>query len=197
MADKITTAAETAASQEAPETGANEQPKDTATSTVARASEDKSKTGDDLAEKLGMWKHQARENEQKMYENRDRANAAEAKLADTEGQLAQAQAQIARLTAQRNHPEISDDAFDTLCKETNPEEISKWADSFAKFMPGKPETGESGKSEPDVFPRNTGKQAMQTALANSAPHVHKPAQGDAKSGYEYGLKHSMINSKKE
>lgn len=38
---------------------------------------------------------------------------------------------------------------------------------------------------------------MKTALSNSAPHVHAPAQGDAKSGYEFGLKHSLINSKKE
>ncbi|WP_137658161.1 hypothetical protein [Bifidobacterium moukalabense] len=197
MADETTIAAETAASQNAPETGAAEQPKDNTAPTVAQTVGAKSDTGDDLAEKLGMWKHQARENEQKMYENRDRANAAEAKLADTEGQLAQAQAQIARLTAQKNHPEIPDEAFETLCKETDPEEISKWADSFAKFMPGKPETGEPDETEPDGFPRNTGKQAMKTALANSAPHVHKPAQGDAKSGYEYGLKHSLINSEKE
>ena len=61
----------------------------------------------------------ARENEQKMYENRDRANAAEAKLADTEGRLADAEVRIARLTAQKQHPEITDEAFDALCKETD------------------------------------------------------------------------------
>ena len=69
------------------------------------------------------------------------------------------------------------------------------ADSYVQFMPSKPETG--GHDSADDSSRNTGKQAMKTALSNSAPHVHAPAQGDAKSGYEFGLKHSLINSKKE
>ena len=196
MADENTNTAETAASQNAPETGVTAQPKDTAaTSAAASIVTQKNGASDDLSEKLGMWKHQARENEQKMYENRDRANAAEAKLADTEGALAKANVQIARLTAQKQHPEITDEAFDALCKETDPDEIIKWADSFVQFMPSKPETGEHDSA--DDSSRNTGKQAMKTALSNSAPHVHAPAQGDAKSGYEFGLKHSLINSKKE
>lgn len=195
MADENTNTAETAASTNAPETGVNAQPKDTATSPVAANTASQKNGADDLSEKLGMWKHQARENEQKMYENRDRANAAEAKLADTEGRLADAEVRIARLTAQKQHPEITDEAFDALCKETDPDEIIKWADSYVQFMPSKPETG--GYDSADDSSRNTGKQAMKTALSNSAPHVHAPAQGDAKSGYEFGLKHSLINSKKE
>ena len=103
--------------------------------------------------------------------------------------------QIARLTAQKQHPEITDEAFDALCGETDPDGIVKWADSFVQFMPSKPETGEHDSA--DDSSRNTGKQAMKTALSNYAPHVHAPAQGDAKSGYEFGLKHSLINSKKE
>ena len=195
MADENTNTAETAASTNAPETGVNAQPKDTATSPVAANTASQKNGADDLSEKLGMWKHQARENEQKMYENRDRANAAEAKLADTEGRLADAEVRIARLTAQKQHPEITDEAFDALCKETDPDENIKWADSFVQFMPSKPETGEHDAA--DDSSRNTGKQAMKTALSNSAPHVHTPSQGDAKSGYEYGLKHSLIDSKKE
>ena len=113
MADENTNTAETAASTNAPETGVNAQPKDTATSPVAADTATQKNGADDLSEKLGMWKHQARENEQKMYENRDRANAAEAKLADTEGALAKANVQIARLKAQKLHPEITDEAFDT------------------------------------------------------------------------------------
>lgn len=119
MADENTNTAETAASTNAPETGVNAQPKDTATSPVAANTASQKNGADDLSEKLGMWKHQARENEQKMYENRDRANAAEAKLADTEGRLADAEVRIARLTAQKQHPEITDEAFDALCKETD------------------------------------------------------------------------------
>lgn len=195
MADENTNTAETAASQNTPETGVTAQPKDTTASVTASITEHKNSANDDLSEKLGMWKHQARENEQKMHENRDRANAAEAKLADTEDALAKANAQIARLTAQKQHPEITDEAFDALCKETDPDEIIKWADSYVQFMPSKPETG--GHDSADDSSRNTGKQAMKTALSNSAPHVHAPAQGDAKSGYEFGLKHSLINSKKE
>lgn len=195
MADENTNTAETAASQNTPETGVTAQPKDTTASVTASITEHKNSANDDLSEKLGMWKHQARENEQKMHENCDRANAAEAKLADTEDALAKANAQIARLTAQKQHPEITDGAFDALCKETDPDEIIKWADSYVQFMPSKPETG--GHDSADDSSRNTGKQAMKTALSNSAPHVHAPAQGDAKSGYEFGLKHSLINSKKE
>lgn len=195
MADENTNTAETAASQNTPETGVTAQPKDTAASAAASIATQENGANDDLSEKLGMWKHQARENEQKMHENRDRANAAEAKLADTEDALAKASAQIARLTAQKQHPEIPDGAFDALCKETDPDEIIKWADSYVQFMPSKPETG--GHDSADDSSRNTGKQAMKTALSNSAPHVHAPAQGDAKSGYEFGLKHSLINSKKE
>ena len=41
--------------------------------------------------------------------------------------------QIARLKAQKLHPEITDEAFDTLCGETEPEKISEWADAFVKF----------------------------------------------------------------
>lgn len=196
MADENTNTAETAASQNTPETGVDAHPKDTASaSAVASIATQENGANDDLSEKLGMWKHQARENEQKMHENRDRANAAEAKLADTEDALAKANVQIARLTAQKQHPEITDEAFDALCRETDPDGIIKWADSFVQFMPSKPETGEHDSA--DDSSRNTGKQAMKTALSNSAPHVHAPAQGDAKSGYEFGLKHSLINSKKE
>lgn len=194
MADENTNTAETAASQNTPETGVDAHQKDTA-SAVASIATQENGANDDLSEKLGMWKHQARENEQKMHENRDRANAAEAKLADTEDALAKANVQIARLTAQKQHPEITDEAFDALCGETDPDGIVKWADSFVQFMPSKPETGEHDSA--DDSSRNTGKQAMKTALSNYAPHVHAPAQGDAKSGYEFGLKHSLINSKKE
>ena len=194
MADENTNTAETAASQNTPETGVDAHPKDTA-SAVASIAAQENGANDDLSEKLGMWKHQARENEQKMHENRDRANAAEAKLADAEDALAKANVQIARLTAQKQHPEITDEAFDALCGETDADGIVKWADSFVQFMPSKPETGEHDSA--DDSSRNTGKQAMKTALSNYAPHVHAPAQGDAKSGYEFGLKHSLINSKKE
>lgn len=145
MADENTNTAETAASTNAPETGVTAQPKDTATSPVTANTVVQKNGADDLSEKLGMWKHQARENEQKMYENRDRANAAEAKLADTEGALAKANVQIARLQAQKLHPEITDEAFDTLCGETEPEKISEWADAFVKFMPSKTETVEAGQ----------------------------------------------------
>ena len=195
MADENTNTAETAASTNAPETGVNAQPKDTATSPVAADTATQKNGADDLSEKLGMWKHQARENEQKMYENRDRANAAEAKLADTEGALAKANVQIARLTAQKQHPEITDEAFDALCKETDPDEIIKWADSFVQFMPSKSETGEP--TVKDDAKRNALPDSVKEVLSHSAPHLRQPAQGNAKSGYEYGLKHSLINSKKE
>ena len=197
MADENTNTAETAASQNAPETGATAQPKDTGTSilTADAIQAHKTTADNDLSEKLGMWKHQARENEQKMYENRDRANAAEAKLADTEGALAKANVQIARLTAQKQHPEITDEAFDALCKETDPDEIIKWADSFVQFMPSKSETGEP--TVKDDAKRNALPDSVKEVLSHSAPHLRQPAQDNAKSGYEYGLKHSLINSKKE
>ena len=191
MADENTNTAETAASTNAPETGVNAQPKDTATSHVAANTASQKNGADDLSEKLGMWKHQARENEQKMYENRDRANAAEAKLADTESALAKANVQIARLQAQKLHPEITDEAFDTLCGETEPEKISEWADAFVKFMPSKTETVEAGQKKNDGNAPCEPSPELVKELQSRNMHVCKP-QSSVSDAYNYGVKHSEI-----
>lgn len=194
MADENTNTAETAASQNTPETGVTEQPKDAIASVAASIAEHKNSANDDLSEKLGMWKHQARENEQKMHENRDRANAAEAKLADTEGALAKANVQIARLKAQKQHPEITDEAFDTLCKETDPEKISEWADAFVKFMPSKTETVEAKqKDNSDDVPCEPSPE-LAKELQSRNMHVCKP-KSSVTDAYNYGAEHSKIEKK--
>lgn len=195
MADENTNTAETAASQNAPETGVTAQPKDTAATSAAAASIATQKNGaDDLSEKLGMWKHQARENEQKMYENRDRANAAEAKLADTEGALAKANVQIARLKAQKLHPEITDEAFDTLCRETEPEKISEWADAFVKFMPSKTETVDAEQKENASDAPCEPSPELAKELQSRNMHVCKP-KSSVTDAYNYGAEHSRIEEK--
>lgn len=187
MAEKTDDAAETAATQNVSGTDATTQP-NTVEPDARKPSDD------DGADQLGMWKHQARENERKMHENRDRANAAESKLTDVEGELAKANVRIARLEAQRQHPEITDEAFDTLCRETEPEKISAWADAFVKFMPSKAETVEAGQPNDDGAGQCFMSAAAKEALSHSAPHIGKQSNGIA-DAYRYAAERSRINIK--
>ena len=72
---------------------------------------------------LEHWKRMSRKNEndfKKAAKERDSINA----------QLAEANMRIARLTAQREHPQITDEMFEKLCGASTPEAVAEWAESF-------------------------------------------------------------------
>ena len=76
---------------------------------------------------LEHWKRMSRKNEndfKKAAKERDSINA----------QLAEANMRIARLTAQREHPQITDEMFDKLCGASTPEAVAEWAESFAGLV---------------------------------------------------------------
>ena len=95
---------------------------DTATDTGVNTPEDDTPESD-----LEHWKRMSRKNEndfKKAAKERDSINA----------QLAEANMRIARLTAQREHPQITDEMFDKLCGASTPEAVAEWAESFAGLV---------------------------------------------------------------
>lgn len=85
---------------------------------------------------LEHWKRMSRKNEndfKKVSKERDSINA----------QLTEANMRIARLTAQREHPQITDEMFDKLCAADTPEGVEAWASAFAGLVP------EQAKTEPE------------------------------------------------
>ena len=95
---------------------------DTVTDTGANTPEDDTPESD-----LEHWKRMSRKNEndfKKAAKERDSINA----------QLAEANMRIARLTAQREHPQITDEMFEKLCGASTPEAVAEWAESFAGLV---------------------------------------------------------------
>lgn len=78
-------------------------------------------------DELSKWKAMSRKNEQRASDNYQ-------KLTEATRQLADAHARIARLEAQRKHPQLTDEAF-SLCDRTDPEGIAEWADKYATLNP--------------------------------------------------------------
>lgn len=95
---------------------------DTVTDTGVNTPEDDTPESD-----LEHWKRMSRKNEndfKKAAKERDSINA----------QLADANMRIARLTAQREHPQITDEMFEKLCGASTPEAVAEWAESFAGLV---------------------------------------------------------------
>ena len=95
---------------------------DTVTDTGVNTPEDDTPESD-----LEHWKRMSRKNEndfKKAAKERDSINA----------QLAEANMRIARLTAQREHPQITDEMFEKLCGASTPEAVAEWAESFAGLV---------------------------------------------------------------
>ncbi len=82
---------------------------------------------------LEHWKRMSRKNEndfKKAAKERDSINA----------QLTEANMRIARLAAQREHPQITDEMFDKLCAADTPEGVEAWASAFAGLVPEQTKT---------------------------------------------------------
>lgn len=117
---------------------------DTVTDTGVNTPEDDTPESD-----LEHWKRMSRKNEndfKKAAKERDSINA----------QLAEANMHIARLTAQREHPQITDEMFEKLCGASTPEAVAEWAESFAGLV--------SKQEAVDESPNEANKSAEPTQL---------------------------------
>ena len=76
---------------------------------------------------LDHWKRMSRKNENDFKKaSKERDSIA--------SQLTEANLRIARLTAQREHPQITDEMFEKLCGASTPEAVAEWAESFAGLV---------------------------------------------------------------
>lgn len=117
---------------------------DTVTDTGVNTPEDDTPESD-----LEHWKRMSRKNEndfKKAAKERDSINA----------QLAETNMRIARLTAQREHPQITDEMFEKLCGASTPEAVAEWAESFAGLV--------SKQEAVDESPHEANKSAELTQL---------------------------------
>lgn len=55
-------------------------------------------------------------------------------LAAAQGELNATRLTLARLTAQREHPQITDEMFDKLCHATTPEGVEAWAEAWEELV---------------------------------------------------------------
>lgn len=72
---------------------------------------------------------------------RDEAAKRRIEASDAKNELAAAQAELsatrlmlARLTAQREHPQITDEMFDKLCAADTPEGVEAWAEAWEELV---------------------------------------------------------------
>lgn len=77
---------------------------------------------------LDHWKRMSRKNEN------DFKKAAKA-VDNLNAQLAEANLTIARMNAQREHPQITDEMFERLCSADTPDGVAEWAAAFAGLVP--------------------------------------------------------------
>lgn len=65
-----------------------------------------------------------------------RIEASEAKAAQAaaEAELNATRLTLARLTAQREHPQITDEMFDKLCAADTPEGVAEWAEAWEELV---------------------------------------------------------------
>lgn len=120
---------------------------DTVTDTGVNTPEDDTPESD-----LEHWKRMSRKNEndfKKAAKERDSINA----------QLAEANMRIARLTAQREHPQITDEMFEKLCGASTPEAVAEWAESFAGLV-----SKQDAPEAVDESPHEAAKSAEPTQL---------------------------------
>ncbi|NMM93877.1 hypothetical protein [Bifidobacterium oedipodis] len=71
------------------------------------------------------WKAFSRKNE-------NTSNANYKGWQESKAHAAQLEAENARLRAKIAHPQITDEAFEKLCKTSNPDEITAWAEDYSK-----------------------------------------------------------------
>ncbi len=65
-----------------------------------------------------------------------RVEASEAKAAQAaaEAELSATRLMLARMTAQREHPQITDEMFDKLCAADTPEGVAEWAAAWEELV---------------------------------------------------------------
>lgn len=62
------------------------------------------------------------------------ASGAKNELAAAQAELNATRLTLARLTAQREHPQITDEMFDKLCHATTPEGVEAWAEAWEELV---------------------------------------------------------------
>ena len=131
--------------------------KDAATNVkVSEPEPDTESSGDKVSDEvdapesdLDHWKRMSRKNENDFKKaSKERDSIA--------SQLTEANLRIARLTAQREHPQITDEMFDKLCGASTPEAVAEWAESFAGLV--------SKQEAVDESPHEVNKSAEPTQL---------------------------------
>lgn len=130
---------------------------------------DAQKPDDDFEAQAAHWKAMSRKNE-------DAFKKASKNLAEREAQLAERDLTIARMTAQKEHPQITDEMFDSMCKETTPEGVAEWANTLAKFIDVKKEpAAQEPRSENE--PQSTAADYPQTKKTLDAIKMSKVSPG--------------------
>lgn len=126
----------------------------------------------------------------------DEAAKRRIEASDAKNELAAAQAELnatrltlARLTAQREHPQITDEMFDKLCGASTPEAVAEWAESFAGLV--------SKQEAVDESPHEANKSAEPTQLQLIMQGVRANKVGGGKmkrpgSGME-GVAQKLVN----
>lgn len=117
-------------------------------------------TEDTVESDLDHWKRMSSKNEndfKKAAKSVDNLNA----------QLAEANLTIARMSAQREHPQITDEMFDKLCSANTPEGVAEWAAAFAGLVPEQANTA----SEPEEEQQAERKEDEPKRQGSAMPEV--------------------------
>lgn len=88
-----------------------------------------------IEEQLSFWRQASRKHEQQAKSNYDQLQKTNTALEQTQHTVHDLQAENARLKVQRKYPQITDDTFYDLCRETDPEGIEAWAEKYMKHVP--------------------------------------------------------------
>lgn len=138
---------------------------------TGNGNDDVQKPDTDFEAQAAHWKAMSRKNE-------DAFKKASKNLAEREAQLAERDLTIARMTAQREHPQLTDEMFEAMCKETTPEGVAEWANKLAQFIDVKKEPEESSKGEEPAppAPPSLANAVRDSKLAKVAPGKWAGAQ---------------------
>ena len=138
---------------------------------TGNGNDDVQKPDTDFEAQAAHWKAMSRKNE-------DAFKKASKNLAEREAQLAERDLTIARMTAQREHPQLTDEMFEAMCKETTPEGVAEWANKLAQFIDVKKEPEESSKGEEPAppAPPSLANAVRDSKLARVAPGKWAGAQ---------------------
>lgn len=141
-------------------------------SDTGNGNDDVQKPDTDFEAQAAHWRAMSRKNE-------DAFKKASKNLAEREAQLAERDLTIARMTAQREHPQLTDEMFEAMCKETTPEGVAEWANKLAQFIDVKnePVKDDVQDDEPEPAPSPMLARALRDSkMAKVAPGKWAGAQ---------------------